>query len=408
MSNQDYISNLRKDFPTLHQKVKGKDLVYFDNGATSQKPQVVIDRLQKYYALENANIHRGVHTLSQEATDAYEAARVEVQKYINAEQAEQCIFTSGTTGSINMAAHGLATTFLKPGDEIIITEMEHHSNIVPWQMLAQDYGYVLKYIPLKAPGYLDWEQLDMMITDKTKLLSFSHVSNALGVINPVKEIISKVKKRGVKVLLDGAQSTPHGPVDVQDLDVDLFAFSAHKVMGPTGVGVLYGKKDLLDLMRPYQGGGDMIKEVSMDFTTYNEIPHKFEAGTPNIAGGIAFGAALNYLMELDWVKLHHHENELAQHLYDSLSQIEGIKLFGTKENKIPTVSFGFDDVHHYDIGVILDQLGIAIRTGHHCTQPLMQKLNITGTARASLAFYNTKEEIDTFITALNRALNMLR
>lgn len=401
------INMLRKDFPTLQREVNGKPLIYFDNGATAQKPQVVIDRIQEFYKNENANIHRGVHSLSQEATMAYEEARKIAAQYLNVGDENQIIFTAGTTGGINLVAHSYGQMIDK-GHKIIITEMEHHSNIVPWQIIAQQYDLDLDYIPLLDDGTLDMEAYYDKLDESVALVSLAHVSNSLGTINPVKSIIEAAHKVDAKVLLDGAQATPHGPVDVQELDVDFYAFSLHKVFGPTGVGILFGKKELLDAMPPYQGGGDMIKEVRMEKTIYNEIPHKFEAGTPNIAGGIGAGSALRYALQLDWKSIHEHENKLLAHLTDTLENIPGSRIYGSAPNKISTVSFLVEGTHPYDVGVLLDKLGVAVRTGHHCTQPVMQHFGIPGTIRASLAFYNTLEEIDTFAAGLDRAINMLK
>ncbi len=401
------IVDLRNDFPTLKRKVNGKDLVYFDNGATAQKPNVVIDRINQYYQDENSNIHRGVHTLSQEATAAYEEARRKIQTYINAPFEEEVIFTKGTTDGINLVANGFTRGVLKEGDEIVISAMEHHSNIVPWQMACEYTGATLKVVPITDDGELILEEFKALLSEKTKLVAITHVSNTLGTINPVKEIVNACHAMAIPVLFDGAQSVPHMKVDVQELDCEFYAFSGHKMFGPTGIGILYGKKEWLDKLPPYQGGGDMIKTVSFEKTTYNDLPHKFEAGTPNIAGGIGLGAAVDYLNELDWDAVHAHEDELLQYATEQISEIEGIRIIGNAKNKAGVLSFVHEKAHHYDIGTILDQLGVAVRTGHHCTEPLMHRCNVTGTARASFAFYNTKEEVDVFIAALKRALNML-
>lgn len=401
------VSRIRTDFPTLHRKVNGKDLIYFDNGATSQKPQVVIDAITDYYTNNNANIHRGVHYLSQLATTQYEDARKIIQEYINAPLSEEVLFTKGTTDSINLVASSLGELFSK-GDEIMISAMEHHSNIVPWQMLCERKGCVLKVIPINEAGELMMDEFDKLLSPKTKLVSITHISNTLGTINPIKEIIEKTHKSGGYVLIDGAQSIQHIKVDVQALNCDFFAFSGHKVFGPTGVGILYGKKEILDQMPPYQGGGDMIAKVTFEKTTYNELPHKFEAGTPNISGGICLGTAISYLSEMDLDAIHAHEMELANYAEAKLLEFEGLKIIGTAENKTSVISFVVDGVHPFDLGTLLDKQGIAVRTGHHCTQPLMDFYKIPGTTRASFAFYNTKEEIDVFLKAMERSLGMLK
>lgn len=401
------IKTLRKDFPTLLREVNGKPLIYFDNGATAQKPQKVIQRITDYYSNENANIHRGVHTLSQEATTAYEEARKIAANYLSVNNENEIIFTTGTTGGINLVASSYGQLIQK-GQKVIITEMEHHSNIVPWQIMAEKQGFELEYIPLLDDGTLDLGTYNKLLDDSVAFVSLTHVSNSLGTINPVKKIIEAAHKVDAKVLIDGAQSTPHGPVNVKDLDADFYTFSLHKVFGPTGVGILYGKEALLDIMPPYQGGGDMIKEVRMEKTIYNELPHKFEAGTPNIAGGIGTGAALEYAMQLDWKVLHQHENELLKYLTKTIKAIPGSVIYGNAPEKISTVSFLVEGTHPYDVGVLLDKLGIAVRTGHHCTQPVMQRFGIPGTIRASLVFYNTQEEIDTFAAGLERVINMLK
>jgi cysteine desulfurase/selenocysteine lyase len=407
MVERKSIEELRADFPILSREINGKPLVYFDNGASAQKPNLVIDRISKYYQFENSNIHRGVHTLSQEATSAYEEARRKIQKYINAPLEEEVIFTKGTTDGINLVANGFIRGVLQKGDEIIISEMEHHSNIVPWQMACEYTGAVLKIAPINDDGELILSEFKALLNSKTKLVAITHVSNTLGTINPVKEIVALAHQNGTPVLLDGAQSVPHMKVDMQDLDCDFYALSGHKMFGPTGVGVLYGKKEWLDKLPPYQGGGDMIKTVTFEKTTYNDLPHKFEAGTPNIAGGIGLGAAVDYLENIDWEAIHIHENELLAYATEKIQEIDGIRLIGTAKHKAGVLSFVHDKAHHYDLGTLIDQLGVAIRTGHHCTEPLMNRFKVTGTARASFAFYNTKEEVDLFIAALNRALNML-
>jgi cysteine desulfurase/selenocysteine lyase len=407
MVEQKSIIDLRKDFPTLKREVNGKKLVYFDNGATAQTPSLVIDRISHYYNNENSNIHRGVHTLSQEATSAYENARKKIQHYINAPLEEEVLFTKGTTDGINLVANGFSRGILQEGDEIIISSMEHHSNIVPWQMACDYNRAVLKVIPIDDKGELLLEEYKALLSHKTKLVAITHVSNTLGTINPVKEIVDEAHALGIPVLLDGAQSIQHMNVDVQELDCEFYAFSGHKMFGPTGIGVLFGKKEWLEKLPPYQGGGDMIKTVTFEKTTYNDLPHKFEAGTPNIAGGIGLGSAVDYLNELDWNRIQIHEDELLAYATEKILEIEGIHIIGTAKKKAGILSFVHDSAHHYDIGTILDQLGVAIRTGHHCTEPLMKRFNVTGTARVSFAFYNTKEEVDIFIAALNRALKML-
>lgn len=400
----DYINQLRADFPTLNQSVNGKPLIYLDNGATAQKPQLVINRIRDYYEKENANIHRGVHTLSQEATEAYEHARKSIQKFINAGESDEVIFTSGTTQSINLIA---ATIELKKGDEVLISAMEHHSNIVPWQMACEKSGAHLKIMPINNKGEINLEQALSMISDATKIVSVVHVSNSLGTINPVDEIIKKAKQHNALSLLDGAQAVPHMRVDVQALDCDFYAFSGHKMFGPTGTGILYGKRSQLEALPPYMGGGDMIKTVSFEKTVYNELPHKFEAGTPNIAGGIALGTAAEYMMGLDWNIIHEHEQELLHYATSKLRNIPGIRIIGEAENKASVVSFLVDGTHPYDLGMILDKLGIAVRTGHHCTQPLMDLFQIPGTCRASFCFYNTKEDVDVLMSGIARAVAML-
>lgn len=400
------VEKIRSQFPTLHQEVYKKPLIYFDNGATAQKPQSVIDAISKYYTKDNANIHRGVHHLSQVATEQYEEARKTIQKAINSPTSEQVLFTKGTTDGINLVAFSFGQ-LLKKGDEIIISEMEHHSNIVPWQMLCERQGCKLKVIPINEKGELRMDVYESFLSEKTKLVAVTHISNTLGTINPVSEIIEKAHAVGAKVLIDGAQSIQHAKVDVQELDCDFFVFSGHKVFGPTGVGILYGKKDILDAMPPYQGGGDMIAKVTFEKTTYNELPHKFEAGTPNIAGGICLGTAFEYLDALDMDAIHEHEQALLEYAESELKTIEGVRLIGTADKKTSVVSFVVEGTHPFDVGTLLDKQGVAVRTGHHCTQPLMQIFEIPGTIRASFAFYNTKAEIDVFITALKRSVNML-
>lgn len=398
---------VRKHFPALNREVKGKPLVYFDNAATTQKPQAVIDALVDYYSNYNANIHRGIHTLAEEATAAFEATRDTAQKFINAETREQIIFTGGTTEGINLVAQTWGRQNIKQGDEIIISNMEHHSNIVPWYILAQEKGAVLKVIPINETGELMMDEFEKLLSKKTKLVSIVHVSNALGTINPVKTIIEKAHAVGAVVLVDGAQSTVHLDIDVQDLNTDFFVLSSHKIYGPTGVGVLYGKKHLLESMPPYQGGGEMIKEVYFDNITYADLPYKFEAGTPNIADTVAFKAALDFTKGIGKENIRHHENGLLHYATEQLEQIEGLRIIGKAKNKISVISFVIDKAHPQDLGILLDNRGIAVRTGHHCAQPLMDCYRIPGTTRASFAMYNTKEEIDALIAGLHKAIKML-
>ena len=401
------VASVRKQFPTLNQTVYDKPLIYLDNGATSQKPQMVIDAIARYYTKENSNIHRGVHFLSQHATTLYEDARTTIQKYINAPSSDEVLFTSGTTGGINLVAFSFGD-LLAEGDEIIISAMEHHSNIVPWQMLCERKKCVLKVIPININGELIMSEFDKLLSNKTKLVSVTHISNALGTINPVREIISKAHAIGAKVLIDGAQSIQHIKIDVQELDCDFFTFSGHKVFGPTGVGILYGKRAILDQMPPYQGGGDMIAKVTFEKTTYNELPHKFEAGTPNISGGIALGTAFEFLNQLDLDAVEAYETDLLTYAQTELLKIEGLRIIGTAERKTSVVSFVIDGLHPFDVGTLLDKQGIAVRTGHHCTQPVMDFFKIPGTIRASFAFYNTKEEVDILVNGLKRSISMLR
>tara|TARA_B110000483_G_scaffold22395_1_gene25744 strand:+ start:41 stop:1255 length:1215 start_codon:yes stop_codon:yes gene_type:complete len=401
------VNNIRKDFPILSRTVNGQPLVYFDNAATSQTPNQVIDVIADYYRNYNANIHRGVHTLSQEATDAYEAARNTIKSHFNAAHAHEIIMTSGTTHSINIIASGF-TQLLKKGDELIVSAMEHHSNIVPWQMLCERTGAILKVIPMNHSGVLEMDVFNDLLCEKTKLVFVNHVSNALGTVNPIEEIIKQAHAVDAKVLVDGAQAAPHIKADVQALDVDFYVTSAHKLCGPTGVGMLYGKENILNLLPPYQGGGEMIAEVRFEKTTYADLPHKFEAGTPNIAGGIAFGAALDYMNGIGLKAIAAYEQELLDYGTDKLKAIEGVKIYGEAPQKTAVISFNVNEIHPYDIGSILDKLGIAVRTGHHCAQPIMDFYKIPGTVRASFSFYNTKEEIDMMIKALNRAIQMLK
>ncbi len=400
------IQKIRADFPILSKQVNGKPLVYFDNGATSQKPQVVIDAISKYYKEINANIHRGVHTLSQLATDAYEESRNKIQNHINAKQTYEVIFTSGTTHAVNAVANGFAS-LLKKDDEIIVSALEHHSNIVPWQMLCEKTGAIIRVIPMNENGELVMSEYDKLLSKKTKIVTVNHISNALGTINPIKYMIDKAHEVGAAVLIDGAQAVPHLKPDVQALDCDFYVFSGHKICGPTGIGILYGKEKWLRKLPPYQGGGEMIATVSFEKTTYADLPHKFEAGTPNIEGGIVLGTAIDYLNEIGFDNIAKYENELLEYATEKLLQIGGLKIYGTAKEKTSVISFNIDDIHPYDVGTIIDKLGIAVRTGHHCAQPIMDFYKIPGTIRASFAFYNTKEEIDLMIEALKKAQMML-
>jgi len=401
------VQKIRKDFPILNREVNGKPLVYFDNAATSQTPVQVIDTIADYYKNYNANIHRGVHALSQEATDAYEAARQKIQKHLNAAHPHEIIFTSGTTHSINIVSNGYAQ-LLREGDELIVSALEHHSNIVPWQMLCEKTGAVLRVIPMNEDGVLIMSEYEKLLSDKTRLVFVNHVSNALGTVNPIEEIITMAHAVGAEVLIDGAQASPHIRADVQALDVDYYVTSAHKLCGPTGIGMLYGKESALKRLPPFQGGGEMIAEVTFEKTTYADLPHKFEAGTPNIAGGIAFGAALDYINAIGMEQIAAYEEELLQYATDKLSKIPGLKIYGTAPQKTAVISFNVEGIHPYDIGSILDKLGIAVRTGHHCAQPIMDYYQIPGTVRASLSFYNTFEEIDRMVEALIKAITMLQ
>jgi cysteine desulfurase/selenocysteine lyase len=400
------IQKIRADFPVLSQKVNGKNLVYFDNGATSQKPQIVIDAISKYYQEINSNIHRGVHTLSQLATDAYEVSRGKIQNHINAQYAHEVLFTSGTTFGINLVANGFAS-ILKPGDEVLVSALEHHSNIVPWQMLCEKTGATLKVIPMNENGELIMSEFDKLISFRTKIVTVNHISNALGTINPIKYMIDKAHEVGAAILIDGAQAVPHLKPDVQALDCDFYVFSGHKMCGPTGTGILYGKETWLNKLPPYQGGGEMIKEVTFEKTTYADLPHKFEAGTPNIAGGIVLGTAIDYLNEVGFENIQKQERELLEYATKQLLKIEGLKIYGTAQEKTSVISFNIKGIHPYDIGTIIDKLGIAVRTGHHCTQPIMSFYEIPGTIRASFSFYNTKEEIDQMVEAVKKAKMML-
>ncbi|WP_309642480.1 cysteine desulfurase [Flavobacterium sp.] len=400
------IQKIRAEFPILNQKINGKPLVYFDNGATSQKPQVVIDAISKYYQEINANIHRGVHTLSQMATDAYEVSRKKIQQHINAKYSHEIIFTSGTTHSINAVANGFAS-ILKAGDEVLVSALEHHSNIVPWQMLCEKTGATLKVIPINEAGELIQTEYEKLLSSNTKIVAVNHISNALGTINPVAEMIQKAHQVGAAILIDGAQAVPHLKPDVQKLDCDFYVFSGHKMCGPTGTGILYGKEAWLNKLPPYQGGGEMIATVTFEKTTYADLPHKFEAGTPNIAGGIVLGTAIDYLNEIGFDNIAKYEHELLEYATQKLLAIDGLKIFGTAKEKTSVISFNIEGIHPYDIGTIIDKKGIAVRTGHHCAQPIMDFYKIPGTIRASFAFYNTKEEIDTMVDAIQKAKAML-
>ncbi len=406
MSTTIDVPKIRADFPILQREVNGKPLVYFDNAATSQTPTQVIDTIVDYYTNFNANIHRGVHTLSQEATDMYEGARKKIQDHFNAKHAYEIILTSGTTHGINLVANGFSS-LLNAGDEIIVSALEHHSNIVPWQMLCERTGAVLKVIPMNEKGALEMDVYDSLLSSQTKLVFCNHISNALGTVNPIKTIIDKAHAVGAAVLIDGAQAAPHTKADVQALDVDFYVVSAHKMCGPTGVGILYGKEEWLNKLPPYQGGGEMIAEVTFEKTTYADLPHKFEAGTPNICGGIAFGAAIDYMNSIGFEAIEAYEQELLAYGTSKLLAIDGLKIYGTSKEKTSVISFNIEGVHPYDIGSILDKLGIAVRTGHHCAQPIMDFFNIPGTVRASFSFYNTIEEIDVLVAGVERAKAML-
>lgn len=401
------IQKIRNDFPILHEKIRGKQLVYLDNGASTQKPQVVIDAEKYYYEHQYANIHRGVHYLSQLGTDLYENVRKQIQQFINAKHDHEIIFTKGTTNSINLVAYTFGRKFIQEGDEIVITEMEHHSNFVPWHMLCEEKKCILKIIPLQEDGSINIEDAKNLITPKTKLVSITYVSNSLGTINPIQEIISIAHQHGAKILIDAAQAIQHFPIDVQALDCDFLVASGHKIYGPTGTGILYGKQDILNAMPPFEGGGDMIKSVTKEKTIYNDLPFKFEAGTPNIAGIIALGKAIEYVEKIGLNEIKKYEEELLQYATEKLLSIDGLRIYGTAKNKSSVISFLVGDIHPYDFGVILDNLGIAIRTGHHCTQPVMDYFNIPGTCRATFSFYNTKEEIDVLYEGIIKAKNML-
>ncbi|PKB80661.1 MAG: cysteine sulfinate desulfinase [SAR202 cluster bacterium Io17-Chloro-G9] len=400
------VAKIREDFPILKQMVHGKPLVYLDNAATSQKPQAVIDSLVQYYTTTNSNVHRGVHTLSQQATEDYEGARTKVRQFIGAAEDREIIFVRGTTEGINLVAQSYGRQNIGPGDEIIVSNMEHHSNIVPWQMLCQEFGAHLRVVPINDDGELLMDEYEKLLGPRTKLVSMVHQSNALGTINPVEQIVAMAHSRGVPVLLDGAQSVPHLPIDVRKLDCDFLVFSGHKLYGPTGIGILYGKAELLEAMPPFQGGGEMIKSVTFENTIYNDLPNKFEAGTPNIAGAIGLGTAIDYVQEIGIDRIHAYEQELLEYGTMCLSNIGGLRMIGTAAQKAGVLSFVMGDIHPHDIGTILDTEGIAIRTGHHCTQPLMERFQIPATARASLAFYNTKDEIDALVKAIDRVIEV--
>ena len=404
---KEQLQHIRADFPILAEKIYGKDLIYFDNGATTQKPRCVVEKIENGYYHLNANIHRGVHFLSQKATEAHEAARTTVAEFLKAEKREEIIFTRGTTEAINLVATSFGEAFCQAGDEVVVSVMEHHSNIVPWQMLCERKGLKLKVIPMNESGELDLDAFKSLLNEKTRIVSIAHVSNVLGTINPVKEIIQVAHEKNIPVLVDGAQAVPHIPVNVVEMDADFYVFSAHKIYGPTGIGVLYGKSSLLNAIPPYQGGGEMIATVTFEKTTYNELPFKFEAGTPDYIGSTALAEALRYVENIGIENIAEHEHELLVYATEQLLEIDGMRIIGTAENKSSVISFLVGNIHPYDIGMLLDKLGIAVRTGHHCAQPLIDSLEIPGTVRASFAFYNTKEEIDTFITALKKVVLML-
>ena len=402
------IQKLRKQFPILHQQVNGYPLVYLDNAATTQKPLSVINAIDDYYKRYNANIHRGAHHLANIATEAFEEVRSKTKSFLNASETSEIIFTSGTTDAINLVAQTWGRKNLQPGDEILVSMLEHHSNIVPWQLIAEEKGASLKVIPLTGSGEWDLSAIDSLLSSKTKLVAVNHVSNALGTINPIKTLIDKAHAIGAMILIDGAQAVAHFPVDVRALDCDFYCYSAHKMFGPTGTGVLYGKKELLEAMPPYRGGGEMISSVSFEKTTYNELPHKFEAGTPNIEGVIAMGAALDFIHSLDWAAMEQHEQELLSYATDKLSAISGLRIYGTAQHKVGVISFLVGDLHPYDVGTLLDKQGVAVRTGHHCTEPLWNFCKVTGSVRISFSVYNTIEEVDAFIAALHKTLSILK
>ena len=400
------ITSIRNDFPILSEIVNGKQLVYFDNAATTQKPRLVLDALSGYYEHYNANIHRGVHKLSQLATDAYEQSREKIRAHINAKEAYEVLFTAGTTHGVNLVANGFIG-ILKPGDEVVVSALEHHSNIVPWQMLCERTGAVLKVIPMNSEGELIMDEYVKLLSEKTRIVTVNHISNALGVVNPIKFMIAKAHEAGAAVFIDGAQAAPHLRPDVQDLDCDFYAFSGHKTLGPTGTGILYGKEEWLEKLPPYQGGGEMIKEVTFEKTTYAGLPHKFEAGTPHIEGGIVLGTAVDYLNSVGFDNIQQHEHDLLVYGTQKLLEIEGLKIFGTSKDKTSVISFNLEGIHPYDVGAITDKMGIAVRTGHHCAQQIMSHFGIPGTVRASFAFYNTIEEIDALVAAVQKAQLML-
>jgi cysteine desulfurase / selenocysteine lyase len=402
------VAQIRSEFPILESEVYGRPLVYLDNAATTQKPRTVIDTIDDYYCFKNANIHRGAHYLANLSTGEYESVRDHVRAFLNASEREEIVFTSGTTDGINLVARSLGGVILKSGDEILLTELEHHSNIVPWQMIAQEKGAVIKVIPVTDVGELDLSALDSLLSERTKIVAINHVSNALGTINPVKEISEKAKSFGAFVLIDGAQAVAHLEVDVQEIGCDFYVFSAHKMYGPMGTGVLYGRREVMERMAPYRGGGEMIKTVSFTGTTYNELPFKFEAGTPNVEGVLALGAAQKFIVELGLQNMAAHEDELLHYASNELKKLNGIQFFGTSKKKSAVLSFNVDGIHPYDLGTLLDKQGIAVRTGHHCTQPLMEKFGIPGTVRASFAVYNTFLEVDSFIAATSKAIDMLK
>ena len=406
MTNVFDVNRVRADFPIFRQQVNGNPLVYLDNGATSQKPQSVIDAIVEYYTTTNSNVHRGVHTMSQQATDRYEAARSKVREFINAVKEREIIFTRNTTEGVNLVAHSYGSQNIGPGDDIIVSNMEHHSNIVPWQMLCEEKGANLKVVPIDDTGELIMDEYQKMLSSRTKLVSMTHVSNSLGTILPAKQIVEMAHSYGVPVLLDGAQAVPHMPVDMQDLDCDFYVFSGHKLFGPTGIGILYGKENLLESMPPFLGGGDMIKSVTFEKTIYNDLPYKFEGGTPDIAGAIGLGAAIDYVNNLGFEHITAHEDELLRYGTEALKASTGVKIVGTASHKAGILSFVMDTAHPHDIGTILDEQGIAIRTGHHCAQPVMHRFQIPATARASLAFYNTKEDIDALIKGIDRVIEV--
>ncbi len=402
------VEKVRKDFPILGQEVRGKPLVYLDSAATSQKPRAVIDAVARYYLQDNANVHRGVHLLSERATKEYEGAREKVRRFINAARAEEIIFVRGTTEAINLVAQTYGRTRVRAGDEVLITEMEHHSDIVPWQLLCEEKGAVLRVAPIDDDGQLLVDELQRMLGPRTRLLALAHVSNTLGTINPVRRIVEIAHRQGIPVLLDGAQAVPHFPIDVRALDCDFYAFSGHKLFGPTGIGVLYGRSELLEEMPPWQGGGDMISSVTFEKTTWNKLPHKFEAGTPDIAGAIGLGAAIDYVGALGFAAIAAHEHDLLSYATEAVREVPGLRLIGTAKEKASVLSFVLGEVHPHDVGTILDQEGIAIRTGHHCTQPLMRRLGVPATARASLAFYNRREDVDALVAGLHKVQEIFR